>query len=250
VLNNGQSHDYNIPAGGVNAVRFWPKTGCDGSGHNCSIGDNGAGGGVPCPAGGCQPPIDSKFEVTFAPVNNAQANWYNLSQVDGYTLPFKVTPLGSGAGIQSCTASDCGGLSLTRCPGADNLSEGGAFPQYAAQDLRVRDRNGNVVGCISPCKRLNYPPPWGIGLPESTDPALHMCCPTPLDPNSGQCTPARGCMTPEACRNPGDARSVVHTGYVAAVHSMCPSAYSYSYDDDAGLHVCPSNTQFEVTFCP
>jgi hypothetical protein len=246
----GQSHDYNIPSSGLGAVRFWPKLGCDGGGHNCAIGDNGQGGGVPCPAGGCQPPIDSKFEVTFAPANNSAANWYNLSQVDGYTLPFKVTPLGSGAGIGSCNASDCGGLSLARCPGADNLSEGGAFPQYAAQDLRVRDRAGNVIGCIAPCKKLNYPPPWGIGLPESSDPALHMCCPTPIDPASGQCTAARGCMSPDACRNNADPRSVTRTGYVAAVHSMCPSAYSYAYDDEAGLHVCPSNTQFEVTFCP
>jgi hypothetical protein len=250
VLNNGQSHDYAIPAGGISAARFWPKTGCDGGGHNCAIGDNGQGGGVPCPAGGCQPPIDSKFEASFAAANSKDSNWYNLSQVDGYTLPFKVTPLGSGAGTGSCGASDCGGLSLGRCPGNDNLSEGGAFPAYASEDLRVRDKAGNVVGCIAPCKKLNYPAPWGFGLPESSDPALHMCCPTPIDPGTGQCTPANGCLSPDACRNTGDPRSVTHTSYVAAVRSMCPSAYSYSYDDDAGLHVCPSNTQFEVTFCP
>jgi len=57
-------------------------------------------------------------------------------------------------------------------------------------------------------------------------------------------------MTSEACSNTGDPLSVVHTDYVAAMRSMCPSAYSYAYDDAAGLHACSSQTQFEVVFCP
>jgi hypothetical protein len=57
-------------------------------------------------------------------------------------------------------------------------------------------------------------------------------------------------MTSEACRAAGDPRSVVHTDYVAALHAMCPSAYAYAYDDANGLHACPSDTSFEVTFCP
>ena len=40
------------------------------------------------------------------------------------------------------------------------------------------------------------------------------------------------------------------TSYVAAIHAMCPSAYSYAYDDANGLHACSSSTAFEVTFCP
>ena len=249
-LGQGASHDYNIPAAGVSAVRFWPKLGCDGSGHNCSIGDNGQGGGVPCPANGCQPPIDSKFEVTYSAVGGSAATFYNISQVDGYTLPFKVTPVGDGAGQNGCLVTDCSALSVNGCPSGDNLSEGGAFPQYGAEDERVRDSAGNVIGCISPCKKLNYPAPWGVGLSESVDPALHMCCPTPIDPSTGQCTVANGCMTADACRNTADPRSVTHTSYVAAVHSMCPSAYAYSYDDANGLRACPSDTQFLVTFCP
>jgi hypothetical protein len=57
-------------------------------------------------------------------------------------------------------------------------------------------------------------------------------------------------MTSQACSSTADPRSVVHTGYVAAIRSMCPSAYSYAYDDANGLHACPSDTSFEVTFCP
>src|SRR3954469_11436262 len=48
----GEFHDYVIPAGGLASVRFWPKVGCDSAGHNCTIGDNGEGGGAPCGATG------------------------------------------------------------------------------------------------------------------------------------------------------------------------------------------------------
>ena len=207
---------------------------------------------MPCPATGCQPPLDSKFEATFAPVGGVDATWYNLSQVDGYTLPFKVVPRGSGAETGSCVTSDCSGLSLDLCPASEDLSGGGLYSQYAGLDLRVFDGNGKVIACMSPCKKWNYPSPWGLGRPESEDPGLHMCCPTPIDPavNPGQCTPQNQCMTSQACSDPGDPVSVVHTRYVQTMRSMCPSAYSYAYDDHAGLHACPSETSFEVVFCP
>jgi hypothetical protein len=96
----------------------------------------------------------------------------------------------------------------------------------------------------------NYPAPWGLGRAESIDPGLHLCCPTPIKPETGLCTKANGCMTSEACNDARDPLSVVHTDYVAAMHAMCPSAYAFSYDDAAGLHACPSDTRFEVTFCP
>ncbi len=245
-LNKGEALDFAVPDGGLNAVRVWPKIGCDNSGHNCTIGESVA----PCPAGGCQPPIDSKFEASFAPKGGAAATWYNLSQVDGYTLPFKVVPHGNGAEQGSCVTSDCSHLSLDQCPGDEDMSGGGAFPAYGHQDLRVRDNQGNVIGCLSPCKRWNYPSPYGLGKPESADPGLHLCCPTPIDPATGQCTPQNACMSPDACRNAGDPVSVVHTKYVKAMAAMCPTAYSYSYDDEAGLHNCPSVTSFEVVFCP
>jgi len=130
------------------------------------------------------------------------------------------------------------------------MSGGGAFSQYAHEDLRVRDASGKVIACMAPCKKWNYPAPYGLGQSEGADPGLHMCCPTPIDPASGQCTVANHCMTSQSCNAAGDPLSVVHTSYVAAIHSMCPSAYSFAYDDAAGLHACPSDTTFEVTFCP
>lgn len=244
-LNKGASFVYNVPDSGIAATRFWPKTGCNENGLNCKIGDSVA----PCPAGGCQPPIESKFEATFAAKGGAYQTWYNLSQVDGYTLPFKVVPTGDGAGTGNCVTSDCSGLTLDKCPGNEDLGNG-VIGGYANQDLRVRDSSGNVIGCMAPCKKWNYPAPWGLGKPENADPGLHMCCPTPIDPNSGQCTAANACMTSQACSNTGDPLSVEHTDYVNVMRQMCPTAYSYAYDDAAGLHACPSTTSFEVTFCP
>jgi hypothetical protein len=249
-LAQGELHDYAIPAAGVGSVRFWPKLGCDGSGHSCRIGDTGEGGGAPC-NGGCQPPIDSKFEISFAPENGSEITFYNLSLVDGYTLPFTVRPLGTGAETGSCVTSDCSGLVLDACPQHETLG-GGSFPAFNDVDLRAHNpaNAGQIIGCMSPCKRWNYSPPFGLSQPESQDPGLHMCCPTPIDPGTGNCTAANGCISPDQCRATSDPVSVNHTDYVAAIHSLCPSAYSYSYDDVQGLHACPAKAQFEVTFCP
>jgi hypothetical protein len=248
LLHAGEYRDYDIPAGGVQSTRFWPKLGCDATGHACAAGDNGEGGGKPCPATGCEPPFDSKFEATFAAIGGSEQSWYDLSLVDGFTLPLAVTPLGAGAGTGTCTASDCSKLTLDACPATDDLG-GGVYPAYASVDLRV-PAAGAPVACLSPCKKWNYPSPYGFGQPEAADPGLHMCCPTPIDPASGNCTIANGCMTPDACRAAADPVSVVHTDYVALVHARCPTAYSYAYDDLAGLHACPADTRFLVTFCP
>jgi hypothetical protein len=231
----GAYHDYAIADGGLASARFWPKLGCDATGHACRIGDTGEGGGAPCGPMGCHPPVDSKFEVTFAATSSSEATFYNLSLVDGYTLPFTVTPVGPGAGQGACSASDCSTLTLDACP----------IQEDHVGDLRLAD-----VACLSPCKKWNYPAPYGLGRPESQDPGLHLCCPTPIDPGTGQCTLANGCMTPDACRAASDPLSVVHTDYVALIHGRCPTAYSYSYDDAAGLHACPAAAGFEVVFCP
>ncbi|MEO7332092.1 MAG: RICIN domain-containing protein, partial [Minicystis sp.] len=245
-LAKGQSRDYAVPDAGLAAMRLWPKVGCDANGFNCRIGDSVA----PCPNGGCQPPVDSKFEASFAAKGGSSLTWYNLSQVDGYTLPFKVVPRGAGAESGSCVTSDCSMLSLDACPGDEDLSGGGKFPAFAHEDLRIRDAQGKVIGCLSPCKKWNYPSPWGLGQAESADPGLHLCCPTPINPASGQCTPNNACMTSESCRNTADPVSVEHTHYVSAMRAMCPTAYSYSYDDAAGLHSCAADVGFEVVFCP
>jgi hypothetical protein len=285
-------HDYDeIPSGFFPSARFFIKTECDINGQNCKTGNSLA----PCPPGGCAPPFESKVEVTFGdksrPTSSEQHDhtWYNPSLVDGYTLPYYIkvkngdgSPYSAGnGGIYTTTKADgtittlivpdmyrCGDvdasrLDLNKCP-SDEIINGKSY------DLRLYDNN-RIIGCMSPCKKLNYPAPYGYGMNENEDPALHMCCPTPAcstgspltcrtidgkpasncqDPATLctiPCNPANGCLTPQSCSDPNDPNSVVHTKYVKAIHEMSPNSYSYSYDDVNGLFHCSSGVLLELS---
>jgi hypothetical protein len=213
-LDNGASINYQIPNAGW-AGRMWPKIGCDGSGQNCFFGQSSP----PCPAGGCHPPADTKVEFFF-PANFQGQSWYDISLVDGYSQPVSIRPSRPDTG--SCVYTDCR-INLNSCPTNEKNGLG---------NLKVT-KSGQLVACLSPCKRWNYPPPYGFGKNEHEKPGVYMCCPTPP-------------ITPQQC----SAGLVVQTNYVREVRSNCPSAYSYAYDDKAGLHNCPGDTSFDVTFCP
>ncbi|MFO1520063.1 MAG: hypothetical protein U1F57_10435 [bacterium] len=245
-LNSGTSFDFNIPDAGLASTRFWPKTGCDGSGQNCAIGQSSN----PCPAVGCAPPVDSKIEATWGctlsdtsqcaitPQGNVipPTTDYNASAVDGFTLPFKVN-VQTGGG-SNCANLDCSGLNLNQCPTNENLSQGqgGSFPQFASESLQVVTPNsGQTAGCFSPCIKFNYPTYGGLNLPNiQSDPEIMYCCPTPPI-SSGQC-------------RAGPAAS---TQYVGLIHSACTGGvYGYAYDDGVGLHQCSAPTQIEMVFGP
>jgi len=170
--------------------------------------------------------------------------------VDGFTIPYKVLVKGDTSGCdcagKNCTL-DASHLDLAQCPTAEDLSVHNQYPtdsngkQLREVDLRVRSPDGSaVVGCISPCKKLN----WVQGQGEGSKPTLYFCCPTP---NPSNCQESAGCITAEGCRT----GPVEQTQWVAAIHRMAPGIYSYAYDDGVGLHTCPAEkVQFEVIFCP
>ena len=243
----GETHEFDIPDEGLAATRFWAKWGCDDKGGNCLIGQSG-GPGESCPPSGCAPSVDSKFEATFGcmpgstkpcAVNPSEPSqplgpidWWDVSQVDGWTLPYKVEIVGNCP--QSPKSIDCSALSLASCPSSEDLG----LPD-GAETLWLMDPSGkrtdHPVGCYSPCAKLTYAQ-WGQGhdfTPESKE-ARHYCCPTPP-------------ISPGACSS----GPVVTTKYVQAVHKLCPSVYAYAYDDGIGLAQCPSGTRYDVTFyCP
>lgn len=212
-LSKGQSHSYSIPTSGW-AGRLWPKIGCDGNGRNCTAGEAVA----PCPASGCEPPADTKIEFNFPNLSSRTNAWYDISLVDGYSLPVKIQPRGGESG--SCVTTKCN-LSLNSCPQNETQGLG---------DLRVV-KNGSVVQCLSPCKKWNYPAPYGKGKPETEAPGVELCCPN-NDVNRCRTGP------------------VVQTKFVQTVRQACPTAYSYAYDDRAGLHDCSTQQSFDVTLCP
>ena len=246
-LTAGQYVDYTIPDAGRASDRFWAKKGCDSTGQNCTTGQSSN----PCPVGGCQPPVDSKLETTWGCVLSDQTQcavnpsdtsqklsdtYFNASAVDGYTLPFTVT-IASTVDTNtyaSCVNVDCSQLSLSQCPANENLSQGmsGTYSQYASENLNV---SGGVLGCFSPCKKLNYTANFGgEGQNEDTDPTVIYCCPTPP-------------ITVDQCR----AGPVANTQYVAAVHTMCSNGvYGYAYDDVTGLRHCAPDLKLEMTFGP
>lgn len=251
--------DYTIPATGLSGTRFWAKYGCDSTGRNCKMGDQmqyyPEGG---CPPTGCTPPIDSLFEATFGckPGSNCATSnpttWFDTSQVDGYTIPYKVTLNGENNKCD-CTSSGCGlktidasRLDLGKCPSSENLTGGGRVTSQGGKsltsvDLRLIDEDTNsIIGCISPCKKLS----WQWGLSEATSPTLYYCCPTP---NPANCQISQGCITSEGCRN----GPVINTQFVNSIHSMAPGIYTYAYDDGVGLHACPAGTvTYTMEFCP
>jgi hypothetical protein len=212
-LNVGQTANYTIPANGWEG-QFRPKTGCDDQGNNCASGSSLP----PCPTdGGCEPPGETKIEFFYGPLASDKRPYYDITLVDGYSLPATITPSTSGG---RCTPTSCA-LALSACP-TDEIQGIG--------DLRIV-KNGQTVECLSPCKKWTSPPPYGMGRPENQSPGELMCCPYPV--------------TPSQCK----AGPIEQTKYVQLVHAQCPSAYSYSYDDSAGSHDCAPGTSFSVTFC-
>ena len=235
----GTSTSYDIPAEGLASTRYWPKKGCDDTGQNCTMGQSSP----PCPPTGCTPPVDSKLEATWGCTLADKSKcgktpqgvqmidtYWNSSAVDGYTLPFTVKTTG-GDGRQSCIPVDCSNLFLALCPKDDNLSNGGANPKYAKENLNLV----GAQGCFSPCMKLNYPGFGGDGLNDPAGAVEQMyCCPTPP-------------ISSPACQ----AGPVPKTKYVSLIHTGCNNtSYGYAYDDGLGGRNCSGDTVLEMTIGP
>ena len=256
LLATNASYDYPIPDQGIAGTRFWPGYGCDATGNNCSIGQSGgpADQGFVCPAQGCAPPIDSKFEGTFGclptvapgdclvnpsdPMRRplpARDGW-DTSMVDGFTLPYRVLVRGNCGRGPLNNIIDCSRLPLSVCPTAENISTAGQFPTLSSVNLRLlsADAGAAIEGCYSDCSRLTKPQRGGMDFSPSDPQALMYCCPTPP------------ITSPQCSLGP-----VAATGYTRLIHQYCPQVYAYAYDDGTGNWTCDAGTQYEVTFyCP
>ncbi|CAK8993256.1 unnamed protein product [Durusdinium trenchii] len=107
----GASHDFPAYAG-LMGFRLWPKLRCNSDGNGCRIGQSG-GKGQPCGTDGnwrCQAHIDTKFEASFG----GRRDYFDMSLVDGYTLPFKLKL--RGCSVKGGTFWDCSGLRSDVCP--------------------------------------------------------------------------------------------------------------------------------------
>lgn len=231
-----------LGGGGLSATRFWPKVGCDASGSHCSVGSSGGPAeacvirvaGQPDDYSRCAPPVDTKFEATFAAQGSAAQDVLDMSLVDGYTLPFTLEVDGGSCERhgQPFLGMDCAGLSLARCPRAEVLG------RQSLSLIAVDPRTGRPAGCYSPCMRL-IDDKWanrnGTAVAPDSDAAGPYCC-------------AGAWATPAACNGDG---AVLRTEYLKAVKGMCPAAYGYAYDDQTSTISCTTSTRYTVTFrCP
>lgn len=279
----GQSYDYIIPDKGLASTRFWPKSGCDAQGYNCTVGEST---GVPdaitkgYQKGPFAPDINSKFEATWGCLqaihdNNPSAcatnpsapsqylsaqTWWNGSAVDGYTLPYAIHVKNHN---NSCTDShsgkvltnpdvDCSRLSVSACPQNENLSTEGQYNLINGKDVTrvnlqwLAPKTGTVVGCFSPCSKLTTAQGSDNGQTGGGW-SIILGGLTPPSPEAQMyCCPTPP-VTPGACSAGPAARST----YLQSVQQTqgCNS-YTYAYDDALGLAVCNAETRFEVVFCP
>lgn len=193
------------------------------------MGESG-GPGLPCPKSGCSPPIDSKFEATFGADGGAgRTDWYNASQVDGWTLPYRMTFTCGDASNANSGDLNCSGLKQNVCPTQDIEGAGKGVSLTATNP----DKGDAYAGCYSPCALLtynNWHQPYGLFTPAQS-PADQYCC-------------AGAMNTPDTCHTgPNDTMK-----YTEVVHSHCDT-YAWAYDDAIGLKACPSSdATFSITF--
>jgi len=233
-LAKGASYTYDLPDNKlIDATRWWPKTGCDNNGNNCTQGQTMP----PCPAQGCAPPIDSKFEATWCAGSNCQT-YFDISMVDGFTLPVEIQPNAPKNTIPGCTQAACPSLSTSAsvCPTREDLSTNGKYPALRNQDLRMKDpKTGKVIGCFSPCGKLTYAKAFGGFNYQPQDPqAAYYCCKGVAD-TKGTCSK-------------GPIQSM---NYVKLIDSACKNeVYGWAYDDAHGTHTCTGPTTINFMICP
>ncbi|XP_044001609.1 pathogenesis-related thaumatin-like protein 3.5 [Aphidius gifuensis] len=118
--------------------RMWGRTGCDESGH-CVTGD--CGNKIECAGAGGVPPV-TLGEWTFDDPNVPGVDFYDVSLVDGFNLPMRITPTGgnepNGGGPYDCTSTGCPVNINDNCPGELQQTDG-----------------GSVVACKSACEAFN-----------------------------------------------------------------------------------------------
>ncbi|CAL5028762.1 unnamed protein product [Urochloa decumbens] len=125
------------PSSGSWSGTFWARTGCAvdaATGRfSCATADCGTGD-VACEGRGPAPPV-TLAEITLAAPGSGGQDFYDVSLVDGFNVPVRITPSGGGGG--DCRPAACAGDVNAMCPA----------------DLRVlaAASSSSVVACKSAC---------------------------------------------------------------------------------------------------
>jgi hypothetical protein len=164
----------------------------------------------------------------------------------------------NGASPAQCTTGSCGGTGLqcagTTGAGGTSLAEfnldAGGTDYY---DVSYVDGFDNPIGivnsnttCVSPNTCTNQPLTscYGPDLADGGADCFSPCTAT----GAPQYCCAGAFGTPATCNEAG--WPAQYQSYVSSIHSSCPNEYAYAYDDPIGLHLCPTGSNYTITFCP
>ncbi len=128
---------------GSSSLRFWGRTGCNPQTGKCETGDC-TSGKVECNGMGGVPPI-TLVEMTLGDPKAQNADFYDISLVDGYNLPIRIIPVvGTFTPPTSGNPFDCG---IAGCTSDLNKT--------CPLELQVNNKNGDTIACKSGCMRFN-----------------------------------------------------------------------------------------------
>ncbi len=257
----GQSIQIPAPKAGEASDRFWAKWGCDDTGNNCLMGDQDQKyPDTGCPLGGCTAPIDTLFEPTWGcglsdltkcAINPSgktpgeklsSTTFFDLSLVDGYTLNAKVSFV-NPEDVLKCRVKD-----PTKDPkSGDTINPPASFATNL--DPKNKDdcplnqryiREGKVVGCYAPCKKLVLDP--GTLNPTAED-LKYVCCTGGIDPADCK-SYYKGDIKPNTTQSIQE----MAKAYKTRLETKAPFAYSFPYDDNKGSISCDVGVKFMIEF--
>jgi len=276
----GETKHFEVPDKGAPGGNFRVYMGCDASSPtNCIIGAaSGDFAGINTlfePTFGCKPGTPSG-QCAFNPSSPAStypncagdptaANCgpiasqdnYDISAVDGYTIPMKIDVAGTGCNRQTTDASM---LLLAKCPAETGKT---VYSSLAAQETVIeqgvsllnKDGSGNYKSCTSPghwfaATQLGTPSNPVLTPPDGCNSGSYYSC-------GGNCTSSQ----PPRCPSCGKAQceigpkfdgtyAIENTNWVKTLKSWGYKGYTWAFDDGEGLQQCDWGAQIKLTLCP
>lgn len=295
LLKAGSSQDVCVPDRGAPGGNFRFYMGCPDNNGNpfdiagCRIGaaatDLAAINTLFEPTFGCRPTLSGK-ECAFNPAGPpdrypdcaikpgpdtcpamASADNFDISAVDGYTIPMRVDaqPLPG----YSCNrlSTDASMLDLASCPTEDGTtlySDTGSQEELLIAGislLTTADNGQTLKACVAPYKWLQTA---SLGSPVNRAPSSGQCDPTKGTFNSSCFYSGGGCDASDVvhrCPNGsgpqqkvgplGDGTlSIQNTHWVQDLYAMGYRGYTWQYGDEVGDQSCDWGETVTLTLCP
>ena len=238
--------DYPVSsAAGTSSLRFTPKFYCDSTGNNCSIGEQSETATIP--------DINTLFEATvesagFIIANGGAASTYDISLVDGFTIPAVVKVFQDpNENNGQCTDIDDGGLPLPPFMLNPNDSQQIArFNQMCVASSTASDYTQSHNSFFSPfvaqgVSPSSYDMSWFASpVPNNATSTLALLSPVLINPNANK---AIGCASPSGrlssiyAQQTGSLQD--KQGIFRASTGCNPTVGSCQYDADVMMASCP-----------